>query len=199
MKLYDMELSGNCYKIRLFLSLLKRPYDNVPVNLREREQKKPEFLAINPLGKVPVLDDDGTVIRDSQAILVYLGRKYGGDTWWPDDAAGQAEVAQWLSFSANEMMNGCAVARAIPKFKRPGDLPATQALARTAMEALEARLADHEWLALDRPTIADVACYPYAALVWEGGVPLDPYPATRAWFKRIEALPGYVAMPGIGG
>lgn len=199
MKLYDMELSGNCYKARLFLALIGRKYDRVPVNLKEGEHKKPAYLAINPLGKVPALDDDGTVIRDSQAILVYLARKYGGPKWWPEDAKGQGEIVQWLSFAANEMFHGCAIARAIPKFKRPGDHPAAQAQARAAMEILEGRLGRNDWLALGHPTIADIACYPYAALVWEGGVPLDAYPAVKAWFKRIKALPGYVAMPGIGG
>jgi glutathione S-transferase len=199
MKLYDMELSGNCYKVRLLLALLGRKFDSVPMNLKAGEHKTPEYLAINPMGKVPALDDGGFVIRDSQAILVYLAGKYGAGKWWPDDANGQGEVMQWLSLSANEMINGCAIARAIPKFKRPGDLPAAQAIAKGALSILEGHLAKHDWLALGRPTIADIACYPYAALVWEGEVPLDPYPALRAWFKRIKALPGYVGMPGIDG
>lgn len=199
MKLYDMALSGNCYKVRLMLALLGKDYTSAPINLRAGDNRTPEYLAMNPLGKIPVLDDDGFVIRDSQAILVYLARKYGGDDWWPEDAEGQGEVMQWLSLAANEMLNGCAVSRAIPKFNRPGDLPAAQAIARTALGILEGRLKDNDWLALGRPTIADVACYPYAALVWEGGVALDPYPAVRAWFKRIAALPGYVAMEGLGG
>jgi glutathione S-transferase len=199
MKLYDMELSGNCYKVRLFLALIGRKYDTVPVNLKAGEQKRPEYLAVNPLGKVPALEDDGNVIRDSQAILVYLGRKYGGPKWWPEDAAGQGEIVQWLSFAANEMWHGCAIARAIPKFNRPGDHAAAQTQARAALAILEGRLSKNDWLALGRPTIADIACYPYAALVWEGGVPIDAYPAVRAWFKRIAALPGYIGMPGIGG
>lgn len=199
MKLYDAVLSGNCHKVRLMLSMLGRDYETVPVDLTKREQKTPEFLALNPLGKVPVLDDGGVVIRDSQAILVYLAGTYGDTTWWPADARGQGEIVQWLAFAANEMWLGPAVARAIIKFKRDGDLATAQGHARDALSILEGRLKDHDWLALGRPTIADLACYPYAGLVWEGGVALDPYPALKAWFKRIEALPGYVAMEGLGG
>ena len=198
MKLYDMALSGNCYKVRLMLALLGLDYDSRPISLRAGENRTPEFLSMNPLGKIPVLDDDGFIIRDSQAILVYLAAKHGGLQWWPDDAAGQGEVTQWLSFAANEIWSGCAIARAIPKFNRQGDLAAAQAIARAALAILEGRLRDHDWLALGRPTIADIACYPYAALVWEGGVRLDPYAAIGAWFKRIRELPGYVGMAGLG-
>jgi glutathione S-transferase len=197
MKLYDMALSGNCYKVRLMLALFGLDYVSTPINLRAGDNKTPEFLAMNPIGKIPVLDDDGFIIRDSQAILVYLAAKHGKAKWWPEDAADQGEVMQWLSFAANEMSNGCAVSRAIPKFKRQGDHAAAQAIAKAALGILEGWLKDHDWLALARPTIADIACYPYAALVWEGGVPLDPYAAIRAWFKRIRALPGYVGMEGL--
>lgn len=199
MKLYDMVLSGNCHKVRMMLSILGRDYEKVPVDLSKREQKTPQFLALNPLGKVPVLDDDGFVIRDSQAILVYLAGTYGDGTWWPGDARGQGEIVQWLAFAANEMFAGPAMARALIKFKREGDLAAAQGHARHALSILEGRLKDNDWLALGRPTIADLACYPYAALAWEGDVAPDPYPALKAWFARLEALPGYVAMEGLGG
>ncbi len=197
MKLYDMALSGNCYKVRLLLSMLGLDYESSPIVLKNMEHKTPAFLAMNPIGKIPVLDDGGYVIRDSQAILVYLAAKHGRRDLWPDDAAEQGQVMQWLSFAANEMSNGCAVSRAIPKFKRQGDHAAAQAIARTALGILDGRLKDHDWLALDRPTVADIACYPYASLVWEGGVSLEPYPAVRAWFKRMKALPGYVGMEGL--
>lgn len=198
MKLYDAAASGNCHKVRLMLALLGRAYETVAVNLPDQEQKTPAYLAMNPLGQVPVLDDDGYVIRDSQAILVYLARKYGGDDWLPTDAADLGEVMQWLSFSANEMINGAAMARALVKFKRQGDLELAQTKARAALAILDGRLADNDWLALGRPTIADIACYPYAGLVWEGRIDIDAYPALKPWFARIEALPGYVGMDGLG-
>ena len=198
MKLYDAAVSGNCYKVRLMLALLGLDCETVPVDLRAGQQKSPEHMARNPLGKVPVLEDDGTVIWDSQAILVYLARRQGATDWLPEDAAELAEVMQWLSFAANEMLNGPAIARALVKFNREGDRAGAQERARQALAVLEARLEGHDWLALDRPTLADIACFPYAGLVWEGEVSLEPYMALPAWFKRMEALPGYVGMEGLG-
>ena len=200
MKLYDAPVSGNCYKARLMLALLGLDYESVPVNLAAGEQRSPEYLAVNPLGKIPGLDDGGYVVRDSQAILVYLARRTDSSgRWLPADAAGLGEVMQWLSFSANEMLHGPAFSRAMIKFKREGDLELAQQRARDALAILEGRLADHEWLARDHASVADVACYPYAGLAWEGEVSLDPYPAVRGWLKRVEALSGYVGMEGLGG
>ena len=197
MKLYDFELSGNAYKIRLLLSLLGLQYERVPVDLRQGEQRRPEFLKLNPRGQVPTLDDGGTVVWDSAAILVYLARKYGGEKWLPLDAQRMAEVVQWLAVMENEMLYGLARARVICKFKRPGDLAEAQALGRKGLDVIEQRLASHSWLALDRPTIADIACFPYVALGPEGEIALDAYPAIRAWIDRLKALPGFVGMPGI--
>ncbi|MAG97616.1 MAG: glutathione S-transferase family protein [Alphaproteobacteria bacterium] len=199
MKMYGTPVSGNCYKVRLMLSLLGRDFEIEPVSLPEGEHKTAEFLALNPLGQIPVLDDDGLVLRDSQAILVYLGAKYGDGEWWPVAAGEQGEVMQWLSFAANEMWAGPAYARAMLRFGRPGDLAVRQDQARQALGQLEGRLAAEDWLVLGRPTVADIACYPYAGLVEEAKVSLEPYPAVRAWCARIEALSGYAGMPGLGG
>jgi len=197
LKLYDFELSGNAYKVRLLLSLLGLNCERVPVDLRQGEQRQPAFLKLNPRGQVPTLDDGGTVFWDSLAILVYLARKYGGETWLPLDARGMAEVMQWLAVMENEMLYGLARARVICKFKRPGNLEEAQELGRKGLGVLEERLAAHPWLALDRLTIADIACFPYVALAPEGEIPLDGYPAVRAWIARIKALQGFVGMPGI--
>ena len=132
-KLYDMPLSGNCQKVRMFLSMLGLDYEIVPVNTLAGEQKKPDYLAINPMGKVPALDDDGLVIWDSQAILVYLARKYGSTDWYPDDAVGMAAVQKWLCIAVNEMFNGCAVARAIKIFDRPMDPEPAKKLATATL------------------------------------------------------------------
>jgi glutathione S-transferase len=199
-KLYDSPNSGNCHKVRMLLSFLGLDYSLIPVNLPKGEQKAEAFLAINPLGKIPVLDDDGVVIRDSHAILVYLARKYdSGNQWLPIDATALAEVTQWLAFATNDVWIGPALARAIVQFGRPLTLEHHQAFARYAMAILEGRLAEHNWLALDRPTLGDIACYPYAGLAGEGEIALADYPACRAWFKRIELLDGYVGMEGLSG
>ncbi|MEO6065756.1 MAG: glutathione S-transferase family protein [Lysobacterales bacterium] len=197
MKLYDFELSGNAYRVRLLLSLLGLKYEAVPVNLMEGEQQQPPFLRLNPRGQVPTLEDGGTVVWDSLAILVYLARKYGGEKWLPLDAERMAEVMQWLAVMENECLYGLGRARVICKFKRPGNLEEAQALGRKGLDVLEQRLASHPWLALDCVTIADIACFPYVALAPEGEIPLDGYPGVRNWIDRVKSLPGFVAMPGI--
>jgi glutathione S-transferase len=197
MKLYDFELSGNSYRVRLLLSLMGVKHELAPLNLMQGEQREPWFLALNPRGQVPTLDDDGTVVWDSMAILVYLARKYGGEKWLPLDAKGMAEVMQWLAVMENEILFGLATARIICKFKRPGNLEEAQARGRKALDVLERRLAGHPWLALDRVTIADVGCFPYVALAPEGEIALDAHPAVRAWLERVKSLDGFVGMPGI--
>ena len=195
--LYDFELSGNAYKVRLLLSLLGLKYERVPVDLRQGEQRQPGFLRLNPRGQVPTLDDGGTVVWDSLAILVYLARKYGGEKWLPVEPEQMAEVMQWLAVMENEALFGLAKARVICKFKRPGNLEEAQALGRKGLDVIEQRLASHSWLALDRPTIADIACFPYVALAPEGEIPLDACPGVRSWIDRIKSLQGFVGMPGI--
>lgn len=197
MKLYDMELSGNCYKIRLLCSLLELSYESIPVNLMTGEHKQAVFLALNPRGQVPVLDDAGTVVWDSMAILVYLARKYGGDRWFPSEPEAMAKVMQWLALSENEILYGLARARAAIRFNRPWDPAQCQELGRSGLGVMENHLENNPWLATDRPTIADIACYPYVALAPESGVPLGYYPHIGQWISRIRSLPGYVGMPGL--
>lgn len=197
MKLYDLEVSGNAYKVRLMLALLGKPCEKVSMNLMAGEHRKPEYLAINPRGQVPALADDGFKVWDSQAILVYLARAYGGEKWLPLDAKGMAEVMQWLAVSENEVLYGLGRARVIKKFGFPGDLAACQEMGRGILGVIDAHLASRDWLAVGRVTIADVACYPYVGLAPEGGVGLAPYANVERWISRVKALPGYVAMPGL--
>ena len=197
MKLYDFEHSGNCHKIRMMLSFLNIEYERVDIDLLKKDQLHPDFVKLNPLHKVPVLDDDGVILRDSAAILIYLARKYGKQEWYPDDPLAMAEIQQWLSFSVNEVFNGLAISRAIIIFKRDMDLTEPRRIAKDALATMEHQLKDHDWLALNRLTLADLACYPYTALIHEGELSLDAYPAIRAWFKRIEAIPNCPPMRGL--
>jgi glutathione S-transferase len=116
MKLYDLEPSGNCYKVRLFCALAGIPIALYATDFMAGEHKTPKFMAMNPLGEVPILDDDGFILRDSQAILVYLASKYGGETWLPKDPANAAKVMQWLSTAANEVQHGPGDARLVDLF-----------------------------------------------------------------------------------
>lgn len=196
-KLYDFELSGNCYKVRLLGALLGVPLEIVAVDLRAGEHKKPPLVTLNPFGEVPIFQDDAVVLRDSQAILVYIARKWGGESWLPTDPAGLALICQWLLVAENEIARGPNDARLHDKFGRDLDVALARDKAHRVLGLMEAHLARDPWLALGRPTIADIACMPYIALGHEGGVTLEDYPAIRAWIGRIKALPGFVGMPAL--
>jgi glutathione S-transferase len=204
MRLYDFELSGNCYKVRLLLGMLGLDFRRVPVDSSKGETQTPAFKTLNPRGQIPVLEDGEVRLWDSLAILVYLARRYGardrpGGPWLPADPLGEAQVMQWLALSENELLYGLARARSVLLFNRPFDLATCQVEGRAGLGVLEGHLADHDWLVGEAATIADIACYPYVGLADEGGIPLGPYPALRAWLRRFERLPNYQSMPGLAG
>lgn len=195
MKLYNVDPSGNCYKVRLFVSLANIELQTVAVDLAGGEHLRPPLIDLNPLGLLPILVDGSQVLRDSQALLVYLAGAYGGLAWWPGNPHGQAEIVQWLSFAANEIQHSVCTARLVQKFGYELDKAQAQAKAPRVLAILETHLASHDWLAIGRPTIADCAVYPYVALAPEGDVDLAPYPHIARWMQRIEALPGYLPKP----
>lgn len=203
MQLYNRERSGNCYKVRLMLALLKLEYEKIAVNRvgKERNILPPDFEKLSPLRQLPVLVDEGRSYWGTIAIIVYLARKYGGETWLPLDAAGEAEVTQWLALAQNEIFYGLGRARSMRalRWHGYGTLDEAHAIAAVALRVLEGRLAGREWLALDRLTIADVACCSYTVFAPEGGISLKPYPAVRAWLGRIAALPNYLPPPAYDG
>lgn len=206
LRLYNRQRSGNCYKARLMLSLLRLEYESVPIHRegKGRNILPPDYGQLNPLRQIPALVADGRSYWGTIPILVYLARKYGGTGWLPVDAEGEAEVTQWLSLGQNEIFYGLGRARSMRanRWHGHGTLEEAHQVAHAALHVLEGRLASNEWLALGRPTIADVACYSYTVFAPEGGISLKPYPGVRAWLRRIEALPGYLPIPvydGAGG
>ncbi|WP_236001808.1 glutathione S-transferase N-terminal domain-containing protein [Paraburkholderia elongata] len=105
-RLYDFELSGSCYKIRLFLNILGVEYEKQPVDFVSKEHKNESYLKLNPFGEIPILEDEDLRLRDAQAILIYLAKKYDGSgQWFPEDAASAGRVAQWLATGGGEIMN----------------------------------------------------------------------------------------------
>ncbi len=194
-RLHRFVLSGHAHRAELFLSLLGLPFECVEIDLAHGAQKQPEFLELNPFGKVPVIEDDGAVIADSHAILVYLALRYDdAGRWLPRDPLGAAQVQHWLALSAGPLVNGAAGARWLALTGKPVP-PAMVTTATDLLQRMEQHLQGREWLVGSAPTIADVALYSYTAHVPEGGVPLAPYPALRAWLGRVEALPGFVDLP----
>lgn len=196
-KLYDLELSGNCYKVRLLAALLGVPLQIVPVDFLNGAHKKSPVVDLNPFGELPVFQDGDVTLRDSQAILVYMARKWGGESWLPTEPSDLAQVVEWLMVAENEIARSLNDARLHDKFGYKLDVGQAREKATRILGILESRLKRGDWLALGHPTIADIACMPYVALGHEGGISLEQYPAVKAWIGRIKALPGFVGMPAL--
>jgi glutathione S-transferase len=198
-KLYGRETSGNAYKARLLMTFLGVAYEPIEIRLGPgwRNDVDDAYRAMNPRRQVPTLVDGDTVLWGSTAILVYLAARYdpsGG--WLPHhDPVALARVMQWLELAQNEVV-GLVRARAMALFGLVGDPETARRDGKVALGVLEQRLGGATWLAGDAPTIADIACFPYAALAPQGGIDLAAWPAVYAWIARMRALPGYVPVPG---
>jgi glutathione S-transferase len=196
-KLYDFELSGSCYKVRLLLNILKVSCERIPVDFIGKGHKTERFLTLNPLGEIPVMEDGHVRLRDAQSILGYIALQYDRSyTWFPDSPESMGRIMQWLSFGGNELM-AAAGARLVRMLNYPFDLPVLQMRATIALRILEAHLSDREFLELGHPTIGDIACFPHVAMAGEAGIELKPYPNILRWIDRIKQIPGFIPMPGI--
>jgi glutathione S-transferase len=192
--LHGGERSGHTHRVVLLLNVLALPYRFVPAPPEVR--RTDAFLKLNPLGQIPVLQDGPVVLADSSAIMVYLVKRYAtGSTWLPDDPIGASHVQRWLSIAAGELRYGPAMARLMALWGAPGDRAQVDAISTRVLKFMNAHLEQRSFLALEHPTIADLACYAYAAHAPEGGLSLSPYPAVQAWLRRIEQLPKFTAMP----
>ncbi|MET0846600.1 MAG: glutathione S-transferase [Pseudomonas sp.] len=194
-KLYNFPKSGHAHRVELMLSLLQLPTELIFVDLAKGAHKQPDYLALNPFGQVPAIDDQGVVLADSNAILVYLAQKYDNGRWLPTDPVGAAKVQRWLSIAAGPIAFGPARARLITVFGASYNAEEVIAYSHTWLKAIDKELADTQYLIGNEPTIADVSAYSYIAHAPEGNVSLDDYANIRAWLARIEALPGFVGMP----
>jgi len=191
MKLYYDTPSGHAHRARLFLSLVNADVEVVPVALGKGEHKSPEFLQLNSFGQLPVLEDNGVVIADSNAILVYVAKKLGKTDWLPEDPAGAAAVQRWLSVAAGQIAFGPAAARLVTLFGAAFNPEEVIKRAHAILTLLDAELKARNWIAADHATIADVALYSYVVAAPEGNVDISGYAHLNAWLKRIEALPGF--------
>lgn len=195
MRFYDFEKSGHAHRARLMASLLNVPFELQSVDLAGGEHLTKDYLAINPFGQVPVLVDGDDVVWDSTAILIYLAKKYGDDSWLPSAPNEAASVQRYLSIASNEVFRGPCCARLVTVFGADFDHKRALAVCDDLFTMLEAHLTDNAWLAAPHRTIADVALYSYIAHAPEGGADLHPFPMIRSWLERVEALPGFIAMP----
>ncbi|TCU20478.1 glutathione S-transferase family protein [Rhizobium sullae] len=202
MKLYDYVLSPSCYKVRLMAALTGVTLELRPVDFHPgAEHRGPELMALNPAGSIPILEDGDLILTESAAMLVHLATKAAPAWLGSGTPAETACVQQWLSFSHRLTVN-LGGARLHEMLLRPGDIDALQTQGIAALRELEAGLVEQRlrgmgFVASNRPTVADIACFPYVALAPDGGIPLDPYPAIRLWSRAIRSLENFIEMPGI--
>lgn len=193
-----MQRSANCYKVRLALAHLGRDFVLKDVDIRRGDTRTPEFLALNPRGRVPVLQlDDGTVLIESNAILLFLGE---GTRFVPEDKIARARMMQWMFFEQNSHHPSIGEARFWMTLI-PGGRELKRDLIDDWMEQAEgalARMQDqlqrHAFIAGDSFTLADIALYANTHLAEEADLSLQPFPAVAAWIDRIAAMPGHVDM-----
>lgn len=191
--IHSFPLSGHAHRVELFASIAGIKYEINPINLAKGEHKQAAFLALNPDGQVPTIQDGEVTLSDANAILIYLARKYASD-YLPQDLVHEAQIQKFLTLAAGEIAFGPAAARLINVFKAPLDLEFATATAEKVLGKLERHMENKQFLVADRPTIADIAIYSYVAHAPEGGISLEAYPNTRRLLANIEALEGFKPM-----
>ena len=197
MLLYDSPVSGNCYKVRLLLAHLGLPYERQTVDVIDRSNRRELLGKLNPGLRVPTLVlDDGCSLGESGAILWYLGE---GSRFVPEARYLRAQVLQWMFFEQYDLEPAIAVVRFWVAYsgrpelfepERPAKLKAGERALRTLDEHLDGR----EYVVGDAMWLADIALYGYTHVAEEGGFALDPYPAVRAWLRRVASEPGHVPI-----
>lgn len=198
MRLYGMSMSGNCWKAATILHLTGHAFDTLETDGNAGATRTPEFLAINPIGKVPALVlDDGAVLIESNAILLHFGE---GTAWLPPPRLARTRVHEWLFFEQYNHEPAIAVARNLISWRReaklyPERLAQCAAQGAHALGVMERRMADHDWLVGTAPTIADLALFAYTHRADEGGFDLARWPGVQAWVERMTALPGITTLP----
>jgi len=202
-RLYDYVLSSDCYKVRLLLSMLRVEFETVKVNFHPgAEHRQPDFLALNPLGSLPVLTDGDLVLRGALPIVSYLAQTHDpARRWYPVEAAAAARVLMWLDFAERELAP-VSEARFLNLIGRDDDLSPLVAAGEAALEILEDHLAEGEiagrqWVATDHATIADLVLFPASAMAPEAGIGLETKPAIWRWLDRVKRLPNFIVVPGV--
>jgi glutathione S-transferase len=197
MKIYGDAASGNCYKIKLTMALLGKPYEWIHVDILKGETQDPTFVALSPNAKIPILElTTGEVLSESNAIINYLAHD---SELVPDDPFKLAKVQQWQFFEQYSHEPYIAVARYIEKYlglphERLDEYKSKQAGGYKALDVMEKQLAQTKYLAGDVMTVADISLFAYTHVCHEGGFSLSNYPEIVQWIKRIQELPNYISM-----
>jgi glutathione S-transferase len=197
MHLHDFLPSGNGYKVRLALRWLGIPFEYHEVDILKGESRTPAFLAKSPVGQIPVLElDDGTCLRESSAILVYLAE---GTPLLPSDKLLRCRVLEWMGFEQSHVDGVISRARfrrlypdVVPT--RPEEFDAWHAEGREALRVLDEHLRTRTFLVNETFTIADIALFAYTHCAAEGGFDIASHDALRAWFSRVREQRGYLPI-----
>jgi glutathione S-transferase len=194
--LYNSQVSGNCYKVRLLLGHLGIAYERHELDVVDRSDRPAVLGELNPALRVPTLVlDDGRPLGESDAILVYFAE---GTEYLPEDRYERAQVLQWLFFEQYSHEPYLAVVRFWVAFAdnppAEEEIEARRRGGYVTLDAMERHLATRTFLVGERYTIADIALYAYTHVAEEGGFDLEPYPAIRAWLDRVVARPGHVPI-----
>jgi glutathione S-transferase len=196
-RLYNSQVSGNCYKVRLLLALLGIPYERVELDVIDRSNRREVLGGKNPALRVPTLElDNGRHLAESNAILWYLA---DGTPYVPAEPLERAQVLQWMFFEQYEIEPNLAVARFWisilgERDARAAELEGKWSAGNRALAALDEHLDGREWLVGDAYSIADISLYGYTHVAPEGGFDLEQRPAVRAWLNRLAARPGHVPI-----
>jgi glutathione S-transferase len=196
--LYGTAISGNCWKPAFMLRQRHLPFRWVEVDILRGGSRTPAYLAMNPNGRVPLLQlPDGRHLAESNAMLLHLGE---GSSWLPLDAYARAKVYEWLFFEQYNHEPAIATVRFWVAYLNkaeewPDKIAETMAKGYAALGVMERQLQQTPFLVGESPTLADVALYAYTHVAHEGGYKLDDYPAVQAWLARFSVLPGFAAMP----
>lgn len=200
-RLYDFPFSGNGYKIRLTLTQLGLAFDYKVVDILAGETHAPWFLNLNPMGQIPVLElDDGTVLRESNAILYWLTE---GTALMPPEKMGRTHVIQWMNFeqsNIDKVLGRTRFLRAYPDFREvsPDEWPVWSAEGNQALSVLNAALDHRTFLVGEAYSAADICLYAYVHTADEGGFHLAHYPAVQCWLERVRTQPGHIAITAHG-
>jgi glutathione S-transferase len=197
-KLYSQIDSGNCYKPRLLMAKLNMPFEHIPISFVDGSTRKPDFMAKNPNGKIPLLEfDDGRLLAESNAILLHLAE---GSRFIPEDAYERALMYQWLFFEQYTHEPSIAVRRALmvyperAKDATPERLAATLEAGNKALLVMETQLQKTPYFAGAGMSVADIALYPYTHEANRGGFDLSAYPSVTKWLSRVAGDEGHVPI-----
>lgn len=188
-KLYDNPLSGNCFKVKLLLVQSKVPFESVIIDVFKGESRKAQFLQINNAGKIPAIDDNGFILNESNAILLYLAEKYNKNLL-SESLDERGKIYSWIFYNKTSVDPNLAKARAIKKFfpsdkQNSKELEFLQREGVKSLELIDKHLSRNDFF-VNNYSVADIAMYPYIKLSYEGGIDIDIFKNITLWMNRVE-------------